>query len=112
MREELEPEKAASLSRVLFGIAGTFRRAQVSAKDVLDGITLSVQVQQHQDKRLQEWASCRGGLEKLLITQSVSLAAKVRQLKKECETAIAKAEKAKAEMESKFQLDAIITGEE
>ncbi len=36
----------------------------------------------------------------------------IRQLKKECETAIAKAEKAKAEMESKFQLDTIITGEE
>jgi hypothetical protein len=175
LRAEVGSERAIILNRLLFGIAGTFRRARLPAKDILDSITPAVKAQENEDERLRKWDSCRPGLEKLLTTPSISLAAKavdisydfervfltgrlltsirpvfddsreeivgstivqtlrleflaangdhssisiamdaddIRQLQKECETALSKAEKAKAEMEAKFRFEAIITGEE
>jgi len=175
LQENLGPEKGVTMARLLFGIAGTFRRASLSAKEVLDAITPAVKAREHQDERLRAWGGCRAGLERLLITQSISLAAKaidisydfervyitgrlltsvrpvfdepreeivgstivqtlrlefvssdgdqssisialdaddIRQLRKECERAINKAEKARDEMEAKFRFEAIITGEE
>ncbi len=175
LREELGAERAATLSRLLLGIAGTFRRAHLSAKDILASITPAVKDQESEDSRLRSWEACRGALEKLLTTATVSLAAKaidisydfervyltgrlltsvrpvfddsreeiigstivqtlrlefiasngdqssisvamdsddIKQLQMECETALRKADKAQAEMESKFRFDAIISGEE
>jgi hypothetical protein len=175
LQGDLGPEKGAAMARLLFGIAGTFRRASLSAKEVLDAITPAIKAREHQDERLRAWDGCRAGLERLLNTQSISLAAKaidisydfervyiagrlltsvrpvfdehreeivgstivqtlrlefvssdgdqssisialdaddIKQLRKECERAINKAETAKGEIEAKFRLEAIITGEE
>jgi hypothetical protein len=174
LRENLGHERAAVLSRLLFGIAGTFRRTHSSATEVLDSITPAVKAQEGEDDRLKLWDGCRSGFEKLLTSDAVSLAAKaidisydfervfltgrlltsirpvfdddreeivgstivqtlrmefiasngdqssisiamdsddIKLLRKECDTALNKAEKAKSEMESKFRLDAMIAGE-
>lgn len=76
LRENLGPEKGAAVARVAFGIAASFRRTVSTAHEVLDRITPTIEAVSQEDSRLKAWAACRVGLERLLATQSVSLAAK------------------------------------
>lgn len=175
LNEEFGPEKGSAIARVALGIAGTFRRTLSTAQEILERLAPTVEAASEEDSRLKTWDEGRIGLERLLGTQSVSLAAKaldisydfervyttgrlltsirpvfdsprqeiigstivqtlrvefiasngdqssisialdaddVKQLLEECQRATAKAEKAKAKMESMLGLEAIITGEE
>jgi hypothetical protein len=175
LQDELGQEQGEALAHLVFGIAGTFRRSDATAKGVLDNLTSSINALSNDDPRFLTWDACRPGLERLLATQSVYLSAKaidisydfervyitgrlltsvrpvfdeprqeikgstivqtlrvefvapngdqssisialdaddIKQLRKECDQALSKAEKAKAEMQRRFELEAIIPGEE
>jgi hypothetical protein len=74
--ESLGAEEAAPIVRVLFGIAGTFRRDFSSASAVLEALTRSINALPNGDERLKPWPDCKEALGALLASRSLSLAAK------------------------------------
>jgi hypothetical protein len=76
IRSELDPELAGALSRLVFGIAGTFRRTQSNPADFLYRLDASLPKEGKWVSVLTGWADCRPALQRLLETESVFLAAK------------------------------------
>ena len=64
------------ITRVLLGIAGTFRRNFASAQDAINGLTQGLQSAHDNDARFKNWEDCVPALSRLLGTRSVKLAAK------------------------------------
>jgi hypothetical protein len=77
LHDNLGQETGTALGHLLFGIAGTFRRTPTSAKDFLDGISAAIEAASEEEPSFKKWGDCRPALERLLTTQSISLAAKV-----------------------------------
>ena len=67
---------SAALSRVLFGVAGAFRRTDMSASEALDGLTQALGDHFEDDDPLLAWADCKPILLGLLETRSIKFAAK------------------------------------
>jgi hypothetical protein len=78
IREEFNAEDGTLVMRVLFGIAGTFRREFSSADDVVSSLSraLSSLPPEEYNSRFSEWSKCSEALRALLSSQSVTLAAK------------------------------------
>lgn len=76
IQEEIGSENGIILGRVLFGIAGTFRRSAVSADDALEGISQSINGSAEHDERFKNWNEIRAAIKRLLETRSIKLAAK------------------------------------
>lgn len=76
LMDEIGEGPGTALSSVLFGIAGTFRRAAISAGDALERVGQSLGDAKETDTRFAKWDECRGPLKRILETRSVTLAAK------------------------------------
>jgi len=76
MQDLLGPENGAALSRVIFGVASTFRRGFLTADEALDKVAQSLGDARQKDVRFRNWDECRPALKAVLETRSVSLAAK------------------------------------
>lgn len=75
IQEDLGAVPGLALSRVLFGIAGTFRRTDMSATEALSGLSQAIG-DQNDDGLLAPWTDCKPVILRLLETESVRLAAK------------------------------------
>jgi hypothetical protein len=80
IRDEIGPTEGETLAALLFGIASTFRRNASSPKEVLDGITVAIASSEEADPRFDAWPECKPVLLKILISPSVSLAAKAEDI--------------------------------
>jgi hypothetical protein len=76
IKAQIGPEKGVVLARLLFGIAGIFRRTSLSAADALDRVEQSLNKDDSEDTRFGNWNECRAQLKLILETRSLSLAAK------------------------------------
>lgn len=74
--EEVGEDRGAALGRLVFGIAGTFRRSMSTPAEFLGRLDVSMAPGSSDADRLAAWPDCRPALQRLLETQSVILAAK------------------------------------
>lgn len=68
------------ISRLVFGILAGTGRDLSRLSGILDSITLSIQQRAKDDDRFLVWPECRGPLEALMRTKSVSFSAKAQDI--------------------------------
>jgi hypothetical protein len=76
IRQIAGSEKGEVLSRILFGIAGTFRRSQSTPEEAIKGLTRALGESVTADKRFENWDKVLPAIQRLLSTRSLALAAK------------------------------------
>jgi hypothetical protein len=75
--EEVGSERGEILARLVFSIAGSFRRNRSTPGEFLDRLDMTLTADSsREDERLASWAQCRVALQHLLETESVQIAAK------------------------------------
>ncbi len=73
-------ENGATLTRVLFGIASSFRRFFLSPEDAMTRVTQLLENERRDNPQFAQWDECRVCLKRLLEAPSVFLAAKAADI--------------------------------
>jgi hypothetical protein len=76
IRDVVGDDNGAIVSRILFGIAGTFRRSLSTPDDAIGGLTHALGDSLTTDSRFKHWNDVLPAVRRLLATRSLSLAAK------------------------------------
>jgi hypothetical protein len=74
--EEVGSELGETLGRLVFSIAGSFRRNRSTPAEFLERLDTTLTGDSKEDQRLSGWAECRPAFQHLLETDSVRIAAK------------------------------------
>ena len=70
------PERGPTVARLLFGLAGSFRRSFMTPDDLVAGIGNAVETVYKNEARFSAWSDCKDAVLRLLTVRSLALAAK------------------------------------